>query len=120
MATWNYRVMKLIDDDGEHYHQIHEIYYDKKGHPNAYTENPVSVFSNEGIEGLSSVLEKMAEALTTPVLDASDFVKSVQSSAMTPVGGNVFLDLGFPPAEAIVLKAESNKIITQRLKMKKI
>ncbi|MEB0033162.1 hypothetical protein QN372_20700 [Undibacterium sp. RTI2.1] len=112
--------MKFIDADGEPYHQIHEIYHDKEGHPNGYTENPASVFSNEGIDGLSSVLKKMAEALKKPVLDTFDFVDSVQASQVTPVGGNVFLDLGFSPAEAIALKAESNNIIAQKLKMKKI
>lgn len=30
---------------------------------------------------------------------------------ITPVGGNVFLDLGFPPAEAAKLKAESGLMI---------
>jgi hypothetical protein len=119
MATWNYRVMKFIDDDGELYHQIHEVYYDKEGHPNGYTENAVSVISNEGIDGLSSVIEKMAKALKKTVLEESDFIKSVQSSEVTPVGGNVFLDLGFPPAEAVALKTESNEIIAQKFKMKK-
>ena len=110
--------MKFINDDGEPCHQIHEVYYDKEGLPNGYTEKPVSVFSTEGIDGLSSVLEKMAEALKKPVLEESDFVKSMQSSGVTPVGGNVFLDLGFPAAEAEALKAESKKIVTQSLKMK--
>lgn len=30
---------------------------------------------------------------------------------VTPVGGNVFLDLGFPLEEAAALKAESDKLI---------
>lgn len=120
MATWNYRVMKFVDEDGEPYCQIHEVYYDKEGHPNGYTENPVSVFSTEGIDGLDWVLGKMTEALKKAVLEESDFAKSVQSSEVTPVGGNVFLDLGFPPAEAVALQAESNNIIAQKLKMKKI
>lgn len=119
MATWNYRVMKFVDDDGEPCHQIHEVYYDKEGHPNGYTENPANIFSIEGIDGLSRVFEKMAEALKKPVLDESDFSKSAQTSEVTLVGGNVFLDLGFPPAEASVLKAESNNVIAQKLKMKK-
>lgn len=116
--TWNYRVIKFIDEDGEPHHQIHEVYYDKDGHPNGHTENPVSVFSNEGIDGLSSVLEKMAEALKKPALEESDFAASVQSSEVTPVGGNVFLDLGFPVPEAATLKLESNEIIIKKLKPK--
>ncbi|MET3139700.1 hypothetical protein AAKU61_004082 [Undibacterium sp. GrIS 1.2] len=62
----------------------------------------------------------MAKTLKKPVLEESDLAKSLQSSVVTHVGGNVFLDLGFPPAEADALKAESIKIITQKLKTKKI
>lgn len=35
---------------------------------------------------------------------------------ITPVGGNVFADLGFEPAEA--LKAESQRIISEKLAIK--
>jgi hypothetical protein len=120
MTTWNYRVMKFVDEDGEPYHQVHEVYYDAEGYLNGYTENPVSVFSNEGIEGLSWVLGKMADALKMSVLEESDFAKSAQSSLVTQAGENIFLDLGFPPVEAAVLKAESDEIITQKLRSKKI
>jgi hypothetical protein len=34
---------------------------------------------------------------------------------ITPVGGNIFADLGFPPEEAAALKAESTRIITEKL-----
>jgi hypothetical protein len=111
--------MKFFDGDGEPSHQIHEVYYDKEGHPSGYTENPISVFSIEGIKGIGWELEKMAAALNKPVLEESDFAKSMQSSEVTPVGGNVFLDLGLPAAEAFALKAESKEIITQKLKAKK-
>jgi len=36
----------------------------------------------------------------------------------TPVGGNVFADLGFEPAEAAALKAESQRIISDKLAIK--
>ena len=36
--SWNYRVIKKED-----YLEIHEVYYDKKGKPNGYTENAVTV-----------------------------------------------------------------------------
>ncbi|NDV52262.1 hypothetical protein [Salipiger sp. PrR003] len=32
---------------------------------------------------------------------------------VTPSGGNVFADLGFPPAEAKALKAEAHRRITE-------
>ncbi|MND83031.1 hypothetical protein D3C80_748780 [compost metagenome] len=41
-----------------------------------------------------------------------------QSMHITPVGGNVFADLGFTPEEAAVLKAESQKIISEKLVIK--
>lgn len=41
-----------------------------------------------------------------------------QSMHITPVGGNVFADLGFEPEEAIALKAESRRIISEKLAIK--
>lgn len=38
-----------------------------------------------------------------------------QSMHITPAGGNVFADLGFEPAEAAALKAESQRIISEKL-----
>ncbi len=37
---------------------------------------------------------------------------------ITPVGGNVFADLGFEPEEAAALKAESQRIIFEELAIK--
>jgi hypothetical protein len=34
----------------------------------------------------------------------------IKSTYITPVGGNVFADFGFEPAEAAALKTESNKL----------
>ena len=42
-------------------------------------------------------------------------VIETQSSYVTPVGGNVFADLGFNPEEAVRLKAKSAKIIAERI-----
>lgn len=41
-----------------------------------------------------------------------------KSMHITPVGGNVFADLGFEPAEATALKAESQRIISEKLAIK--
>lgn len=38
-----------------------------------------------------------------------------KSMHITPVGGNVFADLGFEPAEAAALKTESQRIIWEKL-----
>jgi predicted XRE-type DNA-binding protein len=37
---------------------------------------------------------------------------------VTPVGGNVFADLGFEPREAAALKAQSQRIVSQKLAIK--
>ncbi|QQE91190.1 hypothetical protein [Azotobacter chroococcum] len=37
---------------------------------------------------------------------------------ITPAGGNVFADLGFGPEEAAALKAESQRIISEKLAIK--
>jgi len=37
---------------------------------------------------------------------------------ITPAGGNVFADLGFGPEEAAALKAESDRLISQKLSIK--
>ena len=39
-------------------------------------------------------------------------------SHITPVGGNVFADLGFEPEQARVLKAASQRIISEKLAIK--
>lgn len=39
----------------------------------------------------------------------------VESRHITPTEGNIFLDLGFPPAEAEALKAESDRKMAEQL-----
>jgi predicted XRE-type DNA-binding protein len=41
-----------------------------------------------------------------------------KSRHVTPVGGNVFADLGFEPEEATALKASSQKTISEKLAVK--
>jgi predicted XRE-type DNA-binding protein len=45
---------------------------------------------------------------------------SIETKSMhiTPVGDNVFADLGFEPEEAAALKAESQRIISEKLAIK--
>lgn len=45
-------------------------------------------------------------------------MKNTKSMHITPVGGNVFADLGFDPKEAAALKAESDRIISEKLAIK--
>lgn len=41
-----------------------------------------------------------------------------KSAHVTPVGGNVFADLGFDAQEAAALKAQSQRIISEKLAIK--
>ena len=41
-----------------------------------------------------------------------------KTTHITPVGGNVFADLGFPPEEAAALQAESRRIIAEKKAIK--
>ncbi len=47
--------------------------------------------------------------------DNIECAQQTGSTHITPVGGNVFLDLGFPPEQAAALLAESERIIAQKL-----
>ncbi len=46
--------------------------------------------------------------------------RNTKSMHITPVGGNVFADLGFDENEAAALKAESNRIISEKLAIKEL
>lgn len=41
-----------------------------------------------------------------------------KSARVTPAGGNVFADLGFEPAEAQALRAQSQRIISDKIAIK--
>ena len=76
MTTWNHRVLahksKNPNCKGEIYFQIHEVYYNKDGNPNSYTEKGVSV-GGDGYAALQWVLAEMLICLTKPVLDSDNF-----------------------------------------------
>lgn len=44
--------------------------------------------------------------------------QDTRSTHITPAGGNVFADLGFSPKEAAALKANSNRVIAEKLAIK--
>jgi hypothetical protein len=75
--TWNYRIIELQTGDETH-RAIHEVYYDDDGKPNAYTENPASVwwYADEEEGAPARILERMQEALLKPVLTEKDFRES--------------------------------------------
>jgi predicted XRE-type DNA-binding protein len=49
----------------------------------------------------------------------TDVIADNVSAHITPVGGNVFADLGFSPAEAKALQAQVREVIAKKLAIKK-
>ena len=67
---WNYRV--LADDScGDVVFEIYEVYYDKNGNPNGYSEKP-SVVISDNKKGLRWQMNAMKKALDKPVLFSGD------------------------------------------------
>jgi hypothetical protein len=69
--SWNYRIIRKQHtyNDGEPdevYDQIAEVYYNSKGKPYGWCSAHPS--SNEGVDGLRSVLAMMASAFDKPIL----------------------------------------------------
>lgn len=68
--SWNYRIIRKQDtySDGavETFDAIAEVYYDSKSKPYGWCY--ATVGSNEGVDGLRSVLAMMASAFDKPIL----------------------------------------------------
>lgn len=69
--AWNYRLISF-DHPEEPWIAIHEVHYDGDK-PTGYATGAAPVLSTEGVEGAQWVLDRMAEALAKPILDASSF-----------------------------------------------
>lgn len=73
--SWNYRIIRrshihepnTINAYAEHYYQIHEVYYNKKGKPHSWTKEPVFV-QGETKKDLKKDLKMQLAALKKPVL----------------------------------------------------
>lgn len=63
---WNHRVLAREYKD-EVAFEIYEVYYDKKGKPNGYIQDPISVHGSS-MKDLKWVLNKMKECLKKPIL----------------------------------------------------
>lgn len=68
--SWNHRIL-AHKSENETYFQIHEVYYDKKGVPDGYTKNGVSVGGND-LKEIIWVLDKMKECAKKPILWEGD------------------------------------------------
>ena len=64
--SWNHRVLAYKTNNGV-YLQIHEVYYNKKGVPSYYSEEPITV-GDDDLDGLSFVLSEMIKCISKPIL----------------------------------------------------
>jgi len=67
MSTWNFRVVKA-QYATEVWYGIHEVYYDKNGEVEAWTDKPVEV-AGCSIRELRETLIQMLECLDKKVID---------------------------------------------------
>lgn len=73
MGTWNYRVIKSVNEFGELYYQIHEVYYNKAGELTMHSDYPEAA-CGETLEELRKDLEFMLKSVEEPVLEADKIV----------------------------------------------
>jgi len=68
--TWNYRIIEFPT-----HRALHEVYYDGRGRPEGYTENPVSFVEDlDESDGILGGLEMAIKCIRElPVLEASVF-----------------------------------------------
>ena len=64
--SWNYRLM-AHENNNEYYFNIHDVYYDTKGTPKSYSENP-AVVGGSDINEVIYVMNKFKSATLTPIL----------------------------------------------------
>ena len=79
--TWNYRVIKSIDQTGEVNFGIHEVYYDENNIPHSCTAEPI-VLTAESIEDLKADLELINKAFSKPVLEMLYFDNMSKNSTL--------------------------------------
>jgi len=68
---WNHRVVRILDELGEQWFEVQEVYYNKQGEPCGYCNSYVG---GENMEELAEQIERHSKALALPILDsATDF-----------------------------------------------
>jgi len=65
---WNYRVMRIQHHDKNDEYGVFEVYYNKDGSVDGWTEDAVRIYT-DNIEEIEETLLKMQESLKKPILD---------------------------------------------------
>lgn len=68
MTTWNYRLVRYLDDE-ERKLVLSEVYYDDAGNVKSYTEYSGRFIADATKEDVKKILEWCATALDKPVLE---------------------------------------------------
>jgi hypothetical protein len=63
--TWNHRIVSTIDEMGNEFFELAEVYYDSDGEAYAYGQATISA---DDIEGIYAQLEWFNAADTKPIL----------------------------------------------------
>ena len=75
--SWNHRLL-AHEYKGEVYLEIHEVFYNKEGVPEVYTEKGVSVVAKD-VNGIKWVLDKMQKCIDKPILSVANFPKEYKT-----------------------------------------
>ena len=70
MNTWNYRIIRKIDNDGTYFFEIHECHY-QNGELTTWDETPAAAYGEDPDE-LQADLQMMLEAFPRGVLNEED------------------------------------------------
>ena len=72
--TWNFRVLahKSPFDENDIGFQIHDVHYDKKMKPKAFSETPAMI-GGDSIEDIKWILKEIELCLEKSILDANNF-----------------------------------------------
>jgi hypothetical protein len=62
---WNHRIVSTVDEMGNEYFELSEVYYDRDGHPYAYGDAKIG---GDYIEDLHEQVELFKKSLELPIL----------------------------------------------------
>jgi hypothetical protein len=68
--TWNYRVVKFSDEDGEDFYELKEVYYNEDKEPEYYGD---AVIAGETIEMMWDEMARFEDALKHAPIDGKVF-----------------------------------------------
>lgn len=73
-VSWNYRLVRLDDGEGNVWFDVREVFYDECGKITNCSKSPVMMQDDE-VEHFTWMLDHMREALDKPILDESELPK---------------------------------------------